>query len=272
MAGDLVAGADPDTARGTNQPILVIDSGIGGLLVAGAFRDGIPGRDLVVVADHAGAPYGPLSQAALIDRLSDVVDEQLWREPSAVVVACNTATLSAISTLRGRLDLPFVGFEPAVKPASLQSARRSIGVLATAGSLAAERFRWLCETYAPDARVTSVAAPELVELVERDAPSSERRDTVARCVQAFIDAGVDTVALGCTHFSYLRAELELALGPDVALLDPTPAVISRTQQLLGPTDPAREAVTLIVDTDPSRQQETQARWDALRGAGSAARP
>jgi glutamate racemase len=150
-----------------------------------------------------------------------------------IVVACNTATIAAVETLRAEYPISFVGMEPAVKPAVATTRSGIVGVLATGASLAGEKFHRLVERHASGVRVLTQPCPGLVELVEEgdlDGPRTE--ELVRRFTAPLLAAGADTLVLGCTHYAFLRPLLAQAAGPDVALVDTGEAVARRTADLL----------------------------------------
>lgn len=220
----------------TERPVLVLDSGIGGLPYVSAARQLLPERRFVYVADHAGFPYGEQAPERLRSMLLELVGRSIEREnPTAVLVACNTASVVALEALRRAYPAPFVGVVPAVKPAAAASRSRRIGVLATARTVEAHYLRELVGQFARDAVVTAVAAGEIVRLVEEGSgnPSPERvRQVVGPAVARLRQARVDIVVLGCTHFVYLLQQLEELLGPDVTVIDSREGVVRRLQRVV----------------------------------------
>lgn len=214
-------------------PIGVFDSGLGGLTVLRALREALPGEDFIYYADQAHCPYGAQSVAAIQARAFAITEQFLAAGVKLVVVACNTATIAAIAALRARYPIPFVGMEPAVKPASALTRSGVIGVLATPGSLAGEKFRQLVATHAQGVTVLTQACEGWVEVVESDRVSApETRDQVAAALQPLLARGADVLVLGCTHFPMLRPVIESVAGAKVQLLDTGPAVARQTARVL----------------------------------------
>lgn len=206
-------------------PIGVFDSGFGGLSVLRAIRDALPAEDLVYCADHAFLPYGDRDAAEVLTRARELAQTLVAAEAKAVVIACNTATAVAADALRSELAVPVIGMEPAVKPAAAATRNGVIGVLGTGGTLASARFAGLLERYAGAVDVVTRRCPELVAAAEDCALSSARRQhLVDTAVAPLLGAGADVLVLGCTHFAFLRAEIEIAAGPDVDIIDTGPAV------------------------------------------------
>ncbi len=211
----------------------VFDSGLGGLSVLRAIRAELPHEALLFAGDHAYLPFGERSLEAIRARVLELGGALTASGCKALVIACNTATAAAAEQLRAAVDCPVVGMEPAVKPATAASATGVVGVLGTGGTLASARFSGLLGRYAEDTRVVTRPAPGLVELVERGRDVPERvRQAVEAEVEPLVAAGADVIVLGCTHFPLLRAEIERAAGPGVAVIDTGPAVARELRRRL----------------------------------------
>ena len=189
-------------------------------------RRQLPGADLLYVADSGYAPYGDRPEQYVIDRSITVADFLVGQGADIIVVACNTATAVAVGRLRQRLTVPVVGIEPAVKPAAALTRSGVVGVLATPRTLATSRFDQLVTEYAGETRVLQQPCAGLADQVERgDLDSEQTRSLVARFVQPLVEEGADVLALGCTHYSFVKPLItELTAGRDITLLDPAPAV------------------------------------------------
>jgi glutamate racemase len=210
----------------SQSPIGVFDSGMGGLSVLRAIHAQLPHEALHYVADSGHAPYGDKSPALIQERAEKVVGFLLSKGVKAVVVACNTVTGLSISQLRQRFPmLPMVAIEPAVKPAVAQTRSGTVAVLATRNTIASPGLARLIEQHAKGVRVLAQACPGWVEFVERgewDQPPA--LEAVRQQVQPLLDQGADVLALGCTHYPFLRAAIEAVAGPGVQIIDPAPAV------------------------------------------------
>ena len=192
------------------MPVGFFDSGLGGLCILEAFKRECPLESTVYIADSANCPYGNRPAEEIV-RLSEAnVSELLKRGCKMVVVACNTATAAAIDVLRSRHpDVPFIGIEPAVKPAALKSRSGVVGVLATAGTFSGRLYRETTARFAKGVTVVASVADEFVSLVERGETSGRRAEAAVRAkVEPLLAAGADHIVLGCTHFPHLRPLIE----------------------------------------------------------------
>ena len=211
----------------------LFDSGSGGLSVLREIRKVLPSGRFIYYADNAHCPYGEKSAAYIQDRARAITRLLLDKGAEAVVVACNTATGAAIATLREEFDVPFVGMEPAVKPAALGTRSGVIGVLATAGTLKASKYLNTKGLYENDVRIEEHVGEGFVQLVEGlelDGPKAER--VVRASLQPLLDAGADTIVLGCTHYPFLLPVIRRIAGPGVRVIDPAPAVARQLMHIL----------------------------------------
>jgi glutamate racemase len=217
-----------------HMPIGIFDSGLGGLSVYREIRALLPVEDIIYYADSAYCPYGIRSPEEIRARSLLISDMLLDRGAKVVVVACNTASAMAIDHLRhAHPDVSFVGLEPAVKPAARLTRTGKVGVLATPRTVAGERLRWLIETHGGGVEVRTVAATGLVELVEDGILHGPAvRAALQPLLDPMLDARVDVVVLGCTHYPFLRDEIETYVGPDVMVIDSGFAIARRTRQIL----------------------------------------
>jgi len=206
-------------------PIGVFDSGFGGVSVLHAIRNALPAETLLYCADHARFPWGERDSDEVRARARAIATVLRSEGARAIVIACNTATAAAADALRAEFDVPVIGMEPAVKPAAAQTRSGVIGVLGTGGTLASARFSGLLVRYADGLEVVTRPCPELVELVETTRPGDpSRQPAVNTAVAPLLAAGADVLVLGCTHFPFLRPEIERAAGDRAVLIDTGPAV------------------------------------------------
>lgn len=211
----------------SSSPIGVFDSGFGGLSALHAIRAALPAEDLIYCADHARLPWGERGSEEVRERSRLIADLLIADGAKVVVIACNTATAAAADSLRSGLDVPVIGMEPAVKPAAAATRSGVIGVLGTGGTLASARFSGLLQRFADGLHVVTRPSPELVELVETTVPGDpRRREAVEKAVAPLLSEGADVLVLGCTHFAFLRDEIETAVGDRAVLIDTGPAVAS----------------------------------------------
>ena len=223
----------------------VFDSGSGGLSVLREIRKILPEEHFIYFSDNAYCPYGEKSAEFVTGRSRAVTDLLLSRGASAIVLACNTATAAAISTLRSEYDIPFVGMEPAVKPAASGTRSGVVGVLATAGTLKAPKYLNTKEQYAEAVQIEERVGKGCVELVENlDLDSPHAEAIVRESLQPLLDAGADTIVLGCTHYPFLLPVMRRIAPPDVRFIDPAPAVARRLLDVLN------KAGIPLNDSDP----------------------
>lgn len=217
----------------TSGAIGIFDSGVGGLSVAREVRARLPQEDVLFIADSGHIPYGAKSPDYIRQRSLTLGRFSVARGIKAIVVACNTATAAAAGILRSTFSVPVVAMEPAVKPASSATQSGVVGVLATVGTLQSARFAGLLEHFGQHIKVVTQPAPGLVEQVEAgDLNGEATRGLVERYTQPLLEAGVDTIVLGCTHYPFLRELIADAVGPQVALIDTGAAVARQVERVL----------------------------------------
>jgi glutamate racemase len=248
-----LAPIEPDThSEGRLEGAVgVFDSGIGGLSVLKVLRAEMPQERFIYWADSGHAPYGERSDDFVIARSHHITEQLLSKGPmKAVVVACNTATAVAIESLRTHYpDLPFIGVEPALKPALAQTQTGSVGVMGTQGTLNSTRFDNLLKTVQADAlpkkgRFVLQACKGLALAIEKQTEKSlndttEVAQLCAKYVQSMGSFGhatdqIDTLVLGCTHYIFVQHILQSLVGPDVQLISTGEAVAKQTKRLITP--------------------------------------
>ena len=219
---------------GCRRPVGFFDSGIGGRCILEAFRRLCPDEDTRYIADSQNCPYGNKSPEEII-ALSDACVRRLLDEDcKLIVVACNTATAAAIDYLREKYpEVPFVGLEPAVKPAALNSKSAVVAILATQGTFNGRLYRETSARFAKDTVVLAVVADEFVTLVERGETSGPRaEEIVRRRIEPLIAAGADHIVLGCTHFPHLKGLIAKVAAGCAVIVDPSEAVARRVKAVL----------------------------------------
>ena len=239
-----------------SAPIGVMDSGVGGLSVLAEIQRLLPSESLLYVADCGHVPYGEKSPDYIRQRCRHIAGFFREQGAKAMVLACNTATVAAVADLRELYpDWPLVGMEPAVKPAAAATRSGVVGVLATTGTLQSAKFAALLDRFASDVRVVTQPCPGLVERIETgDLASAQLHQLLQGYVQPLLDAGCDTLILGCTHYPFLRPMLAGMVPVDVAIIDTGAAVARQLQRLLAARElladgPARD-VAFWSSADP----------------------
>lgn len=211
----------------------VFDSGVGGLSVLREIWAQLPDEDTLYFADTAHCPYGSRPADEIRALSVSIADFLIGRGATVIVVACNTASAAALYHLRGRFSVPIVGMEPAVKPAAERTRARKVGVIATEVTFQGELFARLLARYANGVDVLTRACPGLVQQVEAGKLDDPDTDRLLRLyLQPMVEAGIDSLVLGCTHYPFLREAIARVVGPDVGIIDPAPAVARQTARVL----------------------------------------
>ena len=242
----------------SSGPILIFDSGMGGLTVARAVAAHMPGAVLDYAADTAAFPIGGWAERELDDRICAVVGGLIEHSrPRAVVIACNTASTVALKSLRARFDIPFVGTVPAIKPAALGTKTGVIGVLATEGTIARDYTRALIETFAFQHDVVLHGCPELAGLAERKLRGEPVPDEAVRAEiePVFVERSgrrTDAVVLGCTHYPLLLEEVERVAPWPVMFIDPSDAIARRVMDVVPESGPAGQGHAWVTSKDGLR--------------------
>ena len=210
------------------------DSGLGGLCILDAFKALCPHESTIYIADSKNCPYGNKPAAEIVKLAESNTRRLLGRGCKMVVVACNTATAAAIDFLRERHpEVPFIGIEPAVKPAALRSKAGVVGVLATAGTFGGRLYNETKAKFAKDVTVIATVADEFVELVERKEISGAAAERVVRArIEPLLKAGCDKIVLGCTHFPHLKPLIEKICDGRAEVIDPSDAVARQARRVL----------------------------------------
>lgn len=213
----------------------VFDSGLGGLSVLREITDLLPGHDLLYLADRQFAPYGDRSLDDVRHRSETVARWIVDRGVDAVVVACNTASAASLHHLRDVFeDVPFIGMEPAVKPAAARSRSGAIGVIATDATFQGTLFASLVADHGADVDVVTRACPGLADHVDRgDVDSPQLVALVERHLRPLADSAIDVLVLGCTHYPFLSEVISRVVGPGVDVIDPAPAVARQVERVVG---------------------------------------
>lgn len=208
----------------------IFDSGVGGLSVFREIQKVLPEQSYIYYSDNAHCPYGEKSREYIIDRAREITRFMLEKGCEIIVVACNTATAAAISTLREEFPVKFIGMEPAIKPAAHATKSGVVGVLATAGTLKASKYLDTREKWAQGVTIVEHIGQGFVELVESGNTSGpEAEMTVRTSLMPLLEAGADTIVLGCTHYPFLSETISKVASTEapehnITIIDPAPAV------------------------------------------------
>ena len=228
----------------------ILDSGVGGLSVLREIRSLLPGVAIRYLGDSSWCPYGNKDPEVICDRVAEIADYLLGNGVGLLVIACNSATIHGVGSLRASYPLPVVGMEPGVKPAAEVTRSGVVGVLATEASIAGEKFHHLVSTHANGVRVITRPCPRFVDLVEQGILSGpETEEAVSEALAPLLEARADVIVLGCTHYPFLLPEIERALPEGVTVIDTGPAVARRTASLLGDlSDFPKESADIHIET------------------------
>jgi len=215
-----------------NNPIGLFDSGIGGTSIWKEIHELLPNEDTIYLADSKNAPYGQKSKEEIIELSIKNTEFLLKQNCKIIVVACNTATTNAIKELRAKYKIPFIGIEPAIKPAALHSKTHKIGILATQGTLNSELFHQTVEQY-QNTKIIEQIGHGLVPLIENgEINSSEMNRLLHEYLEPMIEANIDYLVLGCSHYPYLIPQIEKIIPKEVKIIDSGEAVARQTKKVL----------------------------------------
>ena len=216
-----------------NSPIGVFDSGVGGLSLLQEIKALLPNEDFVYIADNAYSPYGAMTSSQILDRSKLLTKWLIAQSCKIIVVACNTATTNAISILREENNLSFVGIEPAIKPAALQTKTSVVGVLATKGTLSSSLFHETSNAYGQGITIVEKEGKHLVQMIEQGKINNrELRLLLHSYIKPMIDQGADHLVLGCTHYPFLTPVLKEILPDHVKIVDCSKAVAQQVERIL----------------------------------------
>jgi len=217
----------------SKHPIVLFDSGVGGTSILKEIIHLLPHENIVYLADSKNAPYGLRTRQDIINLSIKNTELAIQMKAKMIVVACNTATTNAISFLRSNYYLPFIGIEPAIKSAALNSKAKCIGILATKGTLSSELFKQTSESFTEGIDVVEVIGEGIVEAVEGGWTDDETFvNNLNQQIQPFIKEDIDYLVLGCTHFPYIIPKLKELLPKHVTIIDSGRAVAKQTKAIL----------------------------------------
>jgi len=215
-----------------DQPIGIFDSGIGGTSIWKEIHHLLPNEKTIYLADSKNAPYGQKSKEEIIALSMKNTELLLKMNCKLIVVACNTATTNAIEELREKYDVPFIGIEPAIKPAVSHSKTQIIGILATQGTLNSALFNKTTEKY-QNTKIIEQVGHGLVQLIENGGINSpEMTKLLHSYLTPMIEANIDYLVLGCSHYPYLIPQIKKILPEHIHIIDSGEAVAKQTQKIL----------------------------------------
>jgi glutamate racemase len=218
--------------KGNSKPIGLFDSGVGGTSIWSAIHDLLPNENTIYLADSRNAPYGQKSKDEIIALSCKNTELLLEMDCKLIVVACNTATTNAISVLREKYKISFIGIEPAIKPAATHSKTQTIGILATKGTLNSELFNKSVEIF-HDTKIIEQIGHGLVPLIEEGALESQEMTKLLKSyLEPMIEQNIDYLVLGCSHYPYLIPQIEKILPSHVKIIDSGEAVARQTKNIL----------------------------------------
>lgn len=217
----------------SKQPIGIFDSGVGGTSIFKEIHALLPNENTIYLADSVNAPYGSKGVKKIIELSIKNTALLLDKGCKLIVVACNTATTNAISVLRATYDIPIIGIEPAIKPAALQTQTKTIGILATKGTLSSALFHKTSDLYAHNITIVEQVGEGIVQLIESGKTQSPEMSELLRLyTKPMLEANIDYLVLGCTHYPYLIPELLEILPNHVKIIDSGRAVALQTRVVL----------------------------------------
>ena len=214
------------------NPIGLFDSGVGGTSIWKEVHALLPNESTIYLADSKNAPYGQKTEEEIIALSKKNTEILLNKNCKIIIVACNTATTNAIKVLRATYDIPFIGIEPAIKPAALQTKTQKIGILATQGTLNSALFHQTVALYS-DVKVVEQIGYELVQLIESGAIHSEKMTQLLKdYLLPMVAEGIDYLVLGCTHYPYLIPQIKQIIPNHIKIIDSGEAVAKQTKHIL----------------------------------------
>ena len=216
-----------------NNPIGLFDSGVGGTSIWKEVIKILPDENTIYLADSANAPYGEKDKQSIIELCIKNTELLLEKGCKLIIVACNTATTNAIDYLRANYSVPFIGIEPAIKPAALYSKSGAIGILATKGTLTSALFEKTAQTYTQNINTIRQDGEGLVPLVEKgDLDSEDLMNLLRQYLNPMLEQNIDHLVLGCTHYPYLIPAIKKIVGSEVQIIDSGEAVARQTKAIL----------------------------------------
>jgi glutamate racemase len=217
----------------SKNSIGIFDSGIGGTSIWKEIHQLLPNENTIYLADSKNSPYGQKSEEKILELSIKNTEVLLNKNCKIIVVACNTATTNAIKYLRENYDIPFIGIEPAIKPASIKTKTKNIGILATKGTLNSHLFTTTSNSLRQEVSIIEQVGEGLVELIENgQLVSKEMTQLLTNHLQKLLKYNIDYLVLGCTHYPYLIPQIQEIIGTDITIIDSGQAVAKQTKKIL----------------------------------------
>ncbi|WP_299835289.1 glutamate racemase [uncultured Tenacibaculum sp.] len=219
--------------KDSNRPIGIFDSGIGGTSIWKEVTRLLPNENTIYLSDSFNAPYGHKTKQEILELSIKNTEFLIQQGCKLIIVACNTATTNAIKYLRENYSVPFIGIEPAIKPASLQTKTNTIGILATKGTLNSELFEKTSSLIDNNIRIIEQIGEGLVELIEAGKIETQAMDSLLNSyLQPMLDQNIDCLVLGCTHYPYLINAIKKITNNSISIIDSGEAVARQTKRIL----------------------------------------
>ena len=216
-----------------DKPIGFFDSGVGGTSVWKEVHQLLPNESTIYLADSKNGPYGQKSKEKIIEFSIKNTEFLLNKNAKIIIVACNTATTNAISILRKKYDIPFIGIEPAIKPAGLITKTKKIGVLATQGTIQSDLFEKTSLSLDTTIKIIEQVGEGLVDLIEKgEIESKQMQKLLYKYLNPLIEKNIDALVLGCSHFPYLIPHIKDIIGNKIKIIDSGSAVARQTKKIL----------------------------------------
>ncbi len=266
------ASADSTHISTPFHPIGIFDSGVGGLSVLREIIRQLPQEDIIYIADQAHVPYGRRPIEEVRRYALGITQYLLSKQSKLIVLACNTASAAALRYLRELFPhTPFVGMEPAVKPAAETTKSGVVGVLATPATFQGDLYASVIERFAQGVQILQHTCPGLVQEIEKgNFDGTTPRNILEEALKPMLAANIDTVVLGCTHYPFVIPLIQQIVGGQVRVIDPAPAVARQTSRLLEQLNllrpsPARGRVQFLTSGDPTMLESFLQRLDIPTG-------
>ena len=216
-----------------NNPIGLFDSGIGGTSIWKEIITLLPSENTIYLSDSKNAPYGQKTKEEILQLCIKNTELLLNINAKIIVVACNTATTNAIKYLRTNYDVPFIGIEPAIKPAALKTKSNTIGILATKGTLNSDLFEKTSSKINTNVNIIEQIGEGLVELIENgELDSKKMKPLLKSYLKPMLEKNIDCLVLGCTHYPYLIPKIRKIIGNKITIIDSGEAVAKQTKNIL----------------------------------------